>query len=177
MEKLVLQPLSQVEKEQAEKWHDLIYCFLHKNGYSIEIYYSIAVFGFLKGIQVWHRKKEVNGKYQLPYVSWQYMRAECSNYCRTENAQKRKPTEPVISLDVEEGLHDCIGGKSVEDDFIDREMVKEILAELNCIQEIIVKKKMEGYTNTEIILECDIRPSTLYRNLAVIQRKVLERMS
>lgn len=176
MEKWTLQPLNNVEKQLIETWHDLVYAFLYKYGYSIENHYSIAIFGLIKGVQVWCRKPEINSKYQLQYVAWQYMRAECSNYTRTENAQKRKPVEPVVSLDAEqmenESIYNCVGGKSVEDEFVDMAAVELIMNELTGIQQSIVKMKMEGYENTEIILRLDYKPSTYYKELTRIKRRI-----
>ena len=174
MEKMVLQPLTEKEKADAEKWHDLIYCFLHQYGYSIEEYYNVAVFGLLKGVQVWNRKKEIQNKVQIQHVIWTYLRAECSNYTRTENAKKRKPEEPIMSLNAEEGWHDCIGGKSVEDEFLEREMIGLLFNELTENQRKIVEKRMAGYDNTEIIILLKISASIYYRELNKI-KSILEK--
>lgn len=44
-----LEKLTETEKKFAEENHNLVYGFLHKNGYSIESFYNIVVFGYLKG--------------------------------------------------------------------------------------------------------------------------------
>ena len=45
-----LTKLTEKERKYAEENHNLIYSFLHRHGYSIEDYYNIAVFGYLKDI-------------------------------------------------------------------------------------------------------------------------------
>ena len=52
---MVLEKLSVIERKFAEENHNLIYGFLHKHGYSIEDFYSIVVFGYLKAVQEYHR--------------------------------------------------------------------------------------------------------------------------
>ena len=57
MERHTLQPLTENEKKFAEENHKLLYKFLHEYGYSIEEHYNIAVFGFLKSVQLYYRKE------------------------------------------------------------------------------------------------------------------------
>lgn len=46
-----LKTFTEEEKRLAEKNHDLVYQFLRAHSYSMEDYYNIVVFGYLKGIQ------------------------------------------------------------------------------------------------------------------------------
>lgn len=46
-----LKTFTEEEKRLAEKNHDLVYQFLKAHNYSMEDYYNIVVFGYLKGIQ------------------------------------------------------------------------------------------------------------------------------
>ena len=99
MENNKLQPLNDVEKRMSEEHHGLVYSFLHRHGYSIEEFYNIAIFGYLKGIQTYNRREDLKEKYQLAFICEQYMRAEIKDRFRVQNAQKRKPTGTIISLD------------------------------------------------------------------------------
>ena len=76
MKNNTLQPLSNIEKRQSEENQGLLYSFLHRHGYSIEEFYNIAIFGYLKGIQTYNRREDLRGKYQLAFICEQYMRAE-----------------------------------------------------------------------------------------------------
>ena len=111
-----IQPLTENERKFASDNHNLIYAYLHKYGYDIETYYNIAVFGYLEAVQEYLRDAELQGKYIFPIIAFRRMRSAISNHIRMNNSQKRKPSEPVISLDAEseemESLYNTTGGKS-----------------------------------------------------------------
>lgn len=157
MEKHKLQPLTETEKKFAEDSHNLVYKFLHRYNYSIEEYYNIAIFGFLKAVQVYHRREDLQGKYDFPFIAWQYMKSEIGNHVRTENSQRRKPTETIISLDAEyaekENIYNVVGGKSAEDDVLDKELLDDIMENLSDLQRAIVQLKISCYSNKET-LDC-----------------------
>lgn len=173
MEKIKLQPLSDFEKRQAEENHGLVYSFLHRHGYSIEKFYNICIFGFLKGIQVYNRRADLQEKYKLAFICERYMQAELGNHFRMENYQKRKPAEAIISLDADyaemENLYNRIIGKSLEDEFMETELLMELLKNLSEIQRKITKMKLEGYGNKEIYILLDIKPSVYYKELQQIK--------
>lgn len=169
MEKYKLKPLTTEEKEMAASNHNIVYAFLYQHGYSIDNYYGVAVMGFLKGIQVYCRKTRYTKQADMYFTVWQYMRAELENYRKMENALKRKPMETVISLDAErsesENLYNCVGGKSVESEYLEKERINELLGKLTEVQRVISKMKMEGFNNTEIFLILNIPSSTYYREI------------
>lgn len=164
-----LQPLSEPEKRQAEENHGLVYSFLHRHGYSIEEFYNICIFGYLKGIQTYNRNKDLREKYLLAFICEQYMRAEIKDHFRVQNAQKRKPTETIISFDANysetESLYNLVGGKYVEDELMETELLKEISEKLSEVQRNILKLKLEGYSNKEVHLSLEIPVSTYYKEL------------
>ena len=179
MENHKLQPLLDFEKYQAEINHNLVYSFLHRHGYDMENFYDVAIFGYLKSIQVYNRREDLRKKYQLAFICEQYMRSEIGNYFRMENSKKRKPTENIISLDADyaetENFYNYIGGKSAESELMETELIKGILENLSDIQRKIIEMKIKGYKNKEIYLFLEIRPSTYYRELRRI-RSVLEKL-
>ena len=170
-----LQPLTAAEQKSAEENHNIIYAFLRKYGYNIEEHYNIAVFGYLRGIQAYHRQKET--KYDLFFLCWQHMRAEMGNHFRMENTMKRKPMETVLSLDAEysemENLYNCVGGKSLEMEIMEQEELEELLENLSEIQRKIAEMKMDGYKSKEIYVVLDLKPATYFRELKQI-KEVLE---
>lgn len=169
MENNKLQPLSEMEKRQAEEHHGLVYSFLHRHGYSIEEFYNIAIFGYLKGIQIYNRREDLKEKYLLAFICEQYMRAEIKDHFRVQNAQKRKPTETIISLNSNytetDNLYNLVGGKYVEDELMETELLKEICEKLSAVQHSILKLKLEGYSNKEVYLSLGIPVSTYYKEL------------
>lgn len=169
MGKYNLKPLTTEEKEMAANNHNVVYGFLYHYGYSIDNFYGVAIMGFLKGIQVYCRKIKYTQKADMYFTCWQHMRVEMENYFKMENALKRKPMETVISLDAErsesENLYNCVGAKSVESEYLEKERINELLGKLTEVQQVISKMKMEGYNNTEIFLILDIPSSTYYREI------------
>lgn len=176
MERYKLEKLTEVEKKLAEENHNLVYAFLHTYNYSIEMYYNIVIFGYLKGIQVYSRREDLRKKYDMPFICWQYMRAEIGNHFRTETMQKRKPMENIISLDAdyatEENLYNCIGGKTLEEEALEEETVLELLEKLSEVQRKIAEMKMDGYGNKEIFLLLEMPESTFYKEMNRIKTVV-----
>lgn len=172
MEKYKLQPLTEQEKQFAEENHNLIYSFIKRHGYSIEEHYNILVFGFLKAVQIYHRRKDLQ-KYDFPFISWQYMRSEIGNYYRMEKTQKRGNGEAPLSLDKEytdDGtLYNLIGKKSVEFEVLEKESMIEILNSLTDKQRKIVVLKLDGYSPKEIFELLEIQSSTYYKEMQRIK--------
>lgn len=164
-----LQPLNDVEKRLSEEHHGLVYSFLHRHGYSIEEFYNIAIFGYLKAIQTYNRREDLRKKYQLAFICERYMSVEIGNHFRVQNAQKRKPTETIISLDANytetDNLYNLVGGKSVEDELMESELLEELLENLSEVQRDILKLKLEGLSNKEVHLSLEIPTSTYYKEL------------
>lgn len=178
MENMRLEKLTEVERQFAEKNHNLIYGFLHKRGYSVEEYYQIAVFGFLKAVEIYHRKPDIAEKYSFPYIAWQYMRAEIKDHIKMENSIKRKPAENIVSLDVEvedmENLYNIVGGKSVELTMLENMSMNDLLDYLSDIQRKIALYKMDGFSNREICFILEMSSSTFYGEMKRI-KSILEK--
>ena len=171
MEKYKLENFTEEEKRLAEENHNLVYAYLHTYGYSVEDFYSIVIFGYLKGIQVYCRREDLR---DMSFVCWQYMRSEMENHFKTETRQKRKPIESILSLDAEytddaENLHDCVGGKTLEEEVLEEEAVSELLKKLSEVQRKIIEMKMDGYGNKEIFLLLEMPKTTFYKEMKRIK--------
>lgn len=175
-----LSPLTEPEKAYATANHNLIYSFLRKFGYDIEEYYNVAVIGFLKSVQVYHRRKNMRKQYSFQCISYQYMRSEIGNYIKATQAKKRRPAEIIISLDAEyadnETLYNCIVGKSLEAEIMEAESITELLENFSDIQRHIIKLKMDGYKNKEICVMLEIGATTFYKELRKIKDSLMENL-
>ena len=176
-----LEPLTDFERKFATENHNLVYSFLRRYGYSLENFYDVAIFGFLKAVQIYNRKEDLRQKYDFPFISWQYMRSEIGNHCRTEDAKKRKPSGTLASLDAEyvetENLYNCIGvinGKSPESEVIAMERMTELLSNLSDTQRKIVELKIDGYSNKEIYSVLGMKRSTYYVEIKRLKKVLLE---
>lgn len=169
MEKYRLEPLSDLEKREAESNHGLVYKFLHKYGYSVEDAYSVAIFGYLKGIQIYNRREDLQKQYKLSVICYRCMRSELGNNYRMEQSQKRKPMEELLSLDADcfdmENLYNSVGGKSLEAEYMETESFNQVMEKLTDKQRKIVKFKMDGYSNSEICAMTEIPSSTFYKEI------------
>lgn len=170
-----LEKLSESEKKFAEDNHNLVYGFLHRYKYSIE-YYNIIVFGYLKAVQTYNRRKDLQSKYDFPFIAWQYMRAEVGNHFRKENTQKRTATCGIVSFDSanEEmgNFYNCVGGKSAEDDVMEGLSLSDIMENLTEVQRKIAELKIEGYNNKEVYLMLQIPSSTFYKEMQKMKHEV-----
>ncbi len=177
MDKYKLQPLSTTEREMAEANHGLVYKFLHKYGYSVEDAYSIAIFGYLKGIQIYNRRKDLQ-KYKLSVVCYQYMRRELGDNYKMEHSQKRRSTEELLSLDADcfdmENLYNSVGGKSLEAEYMETESFNQVMEKMTDKQRKIVELKLDGYSNNETCAMMEIPSSTFYKEINRIKAILIE---
>lgn len=172
-----LTKLTEKERKYAEENHNLIYSFLHRHGYSIEDYYNIAVFGYLKAVQIYHRKEKVKANYNFSFIAWQYMRAEIKDHVKNRKCHKRKPDEVVVSLDTErektESKYDSVTGtEAVENTVVEMEMYQYMLHSLTEKQRKIVKAKLSGYSNQEILVLLNIPSSSFYKEMQKIKATI-----
>lgn len=162
-----MERLTDTEKDFAEANHNLVYKFLQNYGYSIEEHYSVAVLGYLKGVQAYHQKEKLKGNYNFSNVAYKYMRAELSNDRKIENAKKRIPKENMQSMDTED--NSSRNGKSAEDEVIAKETLNELLEILSDIQRKIFVMIAKGYSSQETISSLNMKKSTYYKELRKIK--------
>lgn len=176
-----LEPLTNYERKFATENHNLVYDFLHRYGYNLENYYDVAIFGYLRAVQIYNRREDLRNKYAFPFISQQYMRSEIGNYFRTEEAKKRKPSGTLVSLDAEylhaEDLYSCIadmGGKSPESEVVAMERSAELLNNLSDTQRKITEMKIDGYNSKEIYSALEMKSSTYYVEVKRIKKVLTE---
>lgn len=171
-----LEKLTESEKKFAEENHNLVYGFLRRYKYSIEEYYNVVIFAYLKAVQIYHRRKDLQNKCDFPFISWQYMMSEVGNHCRMKNAQKRTATYGTVSFDSDneemENFYNCVGGKSAEDDVMEKMLLSDIMKNLTVVQRKIAELKIDGYNNKEIYLMLQIPSSTFYKEVQKIRATV-----
>lgn len=154
-----MQPLTEQEKQFAEKNHGLVYSFLHRYKYKDDDFYDIVIFGFLKAVQVYHRKADVKRKYDFEFIAWQYMRSETGNHFRMESALKRKMETATIGLDKQD-IEDVY---NLENRFIERETFLEYVRRLDDEQRKIIEWRIRGYNNMETCSGLQMKKSTYYK--------------
>ena len=151
-----LQPLTEEEKEMAEKYHNMVYAFLHQKGYNIEEYYDIAVMGYLKAVQKYSRDDNLKLKWSFKAICYNDMHREIGNQTKKENTKKRMPEGGFTSLDLQmedsnESFINSIVTQTLEDEFFaeydrleEADRIKNILSQLTDIQRKIAILKASG---------------------------------
>ena len=96
---------------------------------------------------------------------------------KTENVKKRKPDAAVISLDAEqektESKYDSVTGtESAENTVVEMEMYQYMLHSLTEKQRKIVKAKLSGYSNQEILVLLNIPSSSFYKEMQKIKATI-----
>lgn len=175
MKKHSLEPLTDREKQFAEDNHDLVYSFLKRHRYSIEEYYNVVIFGYLKAVQVYLRIKDLQ-QYDFHIVAWQYMRSEMGNHHRAENCSKRKPEQPTASLDAnyteDTNLYNSVADVSADVAILAFELEEDLEKVLSDKQKDILQLKVKGYSNKEVYLILKLKPSSYYNELKKIKSVV-----
>lgn len=80
-------PLTLEQKVFAAQNHDLIYKFLHENCLSVNDYYDIVVFGYLRAVRRYFNEGKLN-HYRFATIAWNCMKVDLINYSKSQNRQK-----------------------------------------------------------------------------------------
>lgn len=81
----------------ATDHHGLVYSFLRNNYLSEDDYYDIVIFGYLKAVEDYFNKPELQ-QYSFATIAWKAMLRSLSRHYKSENCLKRKAD--VVSLNV-----------------------------------------------------------------------------
>ena len=88
-------PLTPLERDFAEKNHNLVYKFLNDYHLPEDEYYDIIVFGYLKAVKRYNSNANLQ-RLGFSTIAWKSMLRELSNHNITKNRQKRSAS--TISL-------------------------------------------------------------------------------
>ena len=172
--------MTEEEKRDAELHHSWVYSFLHRHNYSIEEFYDVAIMGYLRGVQDYHRKPNAQ-KHGMSVICERAMLNEMATYFRDQNRLKRKPQGGFVSIDAHfddsnETFVNSIITTTLEEDFFEEydrehesERIKKILSQLTDTQRKIVILKANGKKHQYIAKKLGITESTISRELKKIK--------
>lgn len=178
-----LQQLTEKERQMAEQYHDtIVYGFLKRHKLSIEDYYTTAVIGYLKGVQNYCRKPEIQ-KWALTTICGKDMLREVLNENRANKRQKRMPSGGFVSIDetFEDGNESYVNyiiTPTLEDRYFeeydrehsnDSDRVREILAPYTNLQKSIIFLMASGKPKLYILKKLHISSQQLGRELKKIR--------
>lgn len=167
-------PLTVEQREFASKWHNLIYTFLKQKGRSIDDYYDIVSFGYLRAVRRYLTEPELQ-QYSFSTIAWRAMESDLLRYYKSQSRKKRHAY--VVSLN-------SYDGPVIWDEILfssDKDMVqfetKLLLHDLEAIatrpQMAVVHMRSEGYSEREIAKKNNL-PLARVRELMEETRMLLE---
>lgn len=146
--------------------------FYIANKYSLEDFYSIAVIGYLKAVQIYIRDSDIKEKYSFSCLAWLYMKSEIKDHFKAENRYKRT-AENIISLDSlvndDGSTYEIVGNGTIEQDQVNDELIREIVSKLSDLQKSILSMKIQGYSNVDICRVNNIPSSSFYAEMKKIK--------
>lgn len=159
-------PLTEEEKEFAEKHHDMIYHYLKLHQLDIDPWYDILIIPYIQAVKKYHTYEHLQ-KLKFEQIFFRTLDSARSNYYRDMNRLRRRPKGAVYSYDemISPKIHDdenysCIeitGDLSnsfhdaVEDQIIDKIVMHELMKEFGTgRQRKVFKLLAVGYRKCEI---------------------------
>lgn len=167
-----LHPLTEEQRIFAEKHHDFIYQYLNGRHLNIEDYYDTAVFGYLKAVQDYLEKPELQ-QYRFSTIARIAMRDALATEWKKQNrpmswAYLEEYQEDTAELDVflpvrQERLAEAMD---------DRNRLLALLAYLTPKERQVVHLQADGYTYHEIAEICNITSHGVHSRFYRLRRKV-----
>ena len=146
-----LHPLTEEQRIFAEKHHDFIYQYLNGRHLNIEDYYDTAVFGYLKAVQDYLEKPELQ-QYRFSTIARIAMRDALATEWKKQN-------RPMRRAYLAEAMDD-------------RNRLLALLAYLTPKERQVIHLQADGYTYHEIAEICNITSHGVHSRFYRLRRKV-----
>ena len=89
-------PLTPVQAAFAAEHHNLVYSYLNKRKLSVDKFYDIAIFGYLRAVRKYFEREGLR-KYKFSTIAYPCMQADIGNHFRAQKTQMR--TAEIIQFD------------------------------------------------------------------------------
>lgn len=160
-------PLTDEEKIFAEKNHNLMYRYIRIHELDLEDWYDILIIPYLQAVKKYFTYEHLQ-KYKFEQIFFRTLDSVRSNYWRAMNRKMRCPSGGIYSyenlvckrerddlagLECAENMAYLANGicnESAENEVVGTEMLKEALKTLDAEEQMIIKKKLYGYSDEEI---------------------------
>lgn len=157
-------PLTSEERDFASENIKLVYGFLHSKSLSINDYFDIVVFGYLKAVQEYIKDEELKSRYAFSTIAFRLMKFSLCDYYTSCNRQKRNA--PVVSMDTNKDdsmqtLNDLLPNrrKNLLNSTTDKLYVMELMSCMTEKEQRVVRLKADGYSHQEIAELCGLTPN------------------
>lgn len=90
-------PLTDEQRDYATEHHALVYKFLKDNHLSMDEFYDVIIFGYLRAVKRYLTESALR-QYKFTTIAWSCMRVDLYNYYKSNRCQKR--TAEVLSIHI-----------------------------------------------------------------------------
>lgn len=187
-----IRPLTDEERAFAtdEGNYSYLFFYMRKMRLDPEEWYDILIIPYLDAVKKYHEYESAR-QYAFSTVLKNKLYSALTAELKQRKSQKRMPKGGFVSLDCTEqgdnpfaeytshALEDfwIDHNQQTEEIVIDKEMLKEILVDLNTVQSRIFEMLLEGYKKNEIRKELCISYTTLKIQLEKLQSVVTDYFS
>lgn len=177
MDKLIL---SDLQRQQAEDNHNLIYSYAYKHKLSIDYWYDILALAYCRGIYHYDEHKGVNlSTYLYKCMHYQYL-----SHIRNSNAQKRQLDNHNDSLSVyEDEYQDSLSWLATKSEFQDiaeyvsiKSALNNVFAKMTSTQQRIVSYILSGVHQSTISNKYNVSQSTVSRTYTKFKKMMKDEL-
>ncbi len=171
-----LRPLDKTERSFAAKNHELVYSFLQRNGLSEDVFYDVAVLGYIKAVKEYLTNPKLC-VYAFSTIAWKSMQCAVNDHMRYLTAMSR--TADVVSLyspigdDSDLCYEDILGHADDTSSRIEAmELLTELARRLSPLDMRLVRMKLAGCKMNEIASCGHMTYSEINRRLSNVQKDI-----
>lgn len=170
-------PLTLEQKIFATQNHDLVYKFLQENFLSVNDYYDIVIFGYLRAVRRYFDEGKLN-HYRFATIAWNCMKVDLINYSKSQKRQKNNAE--TISFQEEyfnDGftLEKTIAASNTLMNQLETELLLHDLAKRVSKQQMdIVRMKSNGYNLQDIANQHNTSTKRIRRLLEEVRTVLTE---
>ncbi len=96
-------PLTLEQKIFATQNHDIVYKFLNENSLSIDEFYDVVIFGYLRAVKRFFKEKELQC-YQFATIAWNCMKVDLINHSKAQSRKKHSAETISLYAEIDENL-------------------------------------------------------------------------
>ena len=168
-----LTKLTDEQHDFAEQNHNLVIQYLHAKGLSEDDYYDIAVFGYLRAVQIYHENPELQN-YSFRTIAYKKMYATIWNHFKSQRAAKRNAVVCSLNTPFADGLafseHIASDTPAVYEYAEIREAWETAKAAATPKQMQVLELRAQGYTNREIGEIYHLSPKSVSRRISRLRK-------
>jgi len=171
-----LTQLTESQRDFADKHHDLVLQYLRRKGLREDEYYDIAVFGYLRAVQVYDQKPELQ-QYSFQTIANKRMYAALWNHFRSLRAAKRKATVLSLNAPSADGMelsgHLAADMPAVYEYAEAREAWESVKAAATPKQLQALDMRAQGYTSREIGKVYHLSPNSVSGRICRLRKNTM----